>query len=67
MSLGSNIKDQRKKRRMSLTEVATLAQIPIPNLSEIEHDKRTPSIGALNRIARVLRVKSSYLMRGEGA
>jgi transcriptional regulator with XRE-family HTH domain len=67
MSLGSNIREQRKKRRMSLTEVASLAQVPIPNLSEIEHDKRSPSVSALKRIALVLGVTPSYLMRGESA
>lgn len=65
MSLGENIKNLRKKRRMSETEVSEATGIPIPNLSEIETGKRTPSIRQLKLIADYLRVTTGYLMRGE--
>jgi transcriptional regulator with XRE-family HTH domain len=65
MSLGLNIRKLRKNRRMSQTEVANLAGIPIPNLNEIESNRRNPSIAVLKRIANALGVTPSYLMRGE--
>lgn len=60
--LGKVIQDRRKKLNLSQEELAKEADVNRPFLSNVEHGKRNPSIGALTNIAEGLKIKVSRLM-----
>lgn len=63
MEYGQKIKYVRMKvRKMSLTELAKLTGLSNGYLSEVENGKSEMSIKALEKVADVLNVSSSYLL-----
>jgi transcriptional regulator with XRE-family HTH domain len=62
MSLGKKIGDLRRKRGLTSRELATNVQVTSSLISQIEHDKTSPSLETLRRIAKVLWVPLTYLL-----
>ncbi len=59
--LGDYIKDQRKHNQISLRQLAALAGVSNPYLSQIERGLRKPSAEILQQIAKGLRVSAEAL------
>ena len=59
--LGDYIRDQRKHNQISLRQLATLAGVSNPYLSQIERGLRRPSAEILQQIAKGLRVSAEAL------
>ncbi|MGB9802847.1 MAG: helix-turn-helix domain-containing protein [Desulfofundulus sp.] len=62
MSLGQKIRDFRKERGITLTELANQLKISPSYLSAVEREIRKPSIPMLKRISEALNVSVSYLV-----
>src|SRR5918999_3166752 len=62
MSLGKKIEDLRRKRELTSRELAANVQVTSSLISQIEHDKTSPSLDTLRRIARALGVPLTYLL-----
>ncbi|AGK52657.1 XRE family transcriptional regulator [Bacillus sp. 1NLA3E] len=64
--IGKNILEIRKKRALSLTELAERANISKSYLSNIERDlNKNPSIQVMNKIAAVLNVDLKTLIKAD--
>jgi transcriptional regulator with XRE-family HTH domain len=59
--LGDYIRDQRNNNQISLRQLATLAGVSNPYLSQIERGLRKPSAEILQQIAKALRISSETL------
>ncbi|HHW44902.1 MAG TPA: helix-turn-helix transcriptional regulator [Desulfotomaculum sp.] len=62
MSLGQKIRDFRRERGITLTELARQLNISPSYLSAVEREIRKPSIPMLKRISEALNVSVSYLV-----
>ena len=62
MSLGQRIQELRRKRGFTSRELAAGVQVTSSLISQIEHDKTSPSLDTLRRIARALGVPLIYLL-----
>ncbi len=64
--LGDYIRDQRRNSQISLRQLATLAGVSNPYLSQIERGLRRPSAEILQQIAKGLRISAEalYLQAG---
>jgi transcriptional regulator with XRE-family HTH domain len=62
MSLGQKIQELRRKRGFTSRELATGVQVTSSLISQIEHDKTSPSLDTLRRIAKALGVPLIYLL-----
>ena len=73
--LGGYIRDQRRTAQISLRQLARLAGVSNPYLSQIERGLRKPSAEILQQIAKALRISAEALYvqagiledRGDGA
>jgi DNA-binding XRE family transcriptional regulator len=65
-SLGSFIRAQRKLANLSLRQVAALADVSNPYLSQIERGLHEPSVRVLRSIARALNVSAETLLESAG-
>ncbi|WP_256992277.1 helix-turn-helix domain-containing protein [Paenibacillus sp. XY044] len=63
--IGDTIRNTRKKQKLTLKEVSTMASISLSFLSEIERDKVNPSLSVLKRIANALGVNFTDLFGEE--
>lgn len=61
---GERVRDLRKKRGLTLEELASLANMSYVYLNEIERAKRNPSLKVINRIAKALKVSLWELFMG---
>jgi transcriptional regulator with XRE-family HTH domain len=59
--LGNYIRDQRRSSQISLRQLARLAGVSNPYLSQIERGLRKPSAEILQQIARALRISAEAL------
>lgn len=59
--LGDYLKEQRTGARLSLRQLADLAGVSNPYLSQIERGLRKPSAEVLNQIAKALRISAEQL------
>ncbi|WP_426245955.1 helix-turn-helix domain-containing protein [Nocardioides sp. LHG3406-4] len=59
--LGDYLKEQRVKARLSLRQLADLAGVSNPYLSQIERGLRRPSAEVLQQIAKALRISAEQL------
>ena len=64
-SLGENIRQVRKKRKMSQQELARKIEVTSGFLSQIENGKNAPSLVTLKKLAGSLGVSVGYLMGEE--
>lgn len=60
-SLGDYLRDQRTQAQMSLRQLAELADVSNPYLSQIERGLRKPSAEVLQQIAKALRISAESL------
>ncbi|WP_101523478.1 helix-turn-helix domain-containing protein [Nocardioides houyundeii] len=60
-SLGDYLREQRLASKLSLRQLADLAGVSNPYLSQIERGLRKPSAEVLQQIARALRISSEQL------
>ena len=60
-SLGDYLKEQRVSSRLSLRQLAELAGVSNPYLSQIERGLRKPSADVLQQIAKALRISAEQL------
>jgi transcriptional regulator with XRE-family HTH domain len=65
MSLGTKIKDVRKKRGLSQGELAEKIGISTPHMNRLEKEKYQPSIQVVSKLAGVLEVSVDYLLSDE--
>ena len=65
MMVGENIRQARVAQDRSLAEIARRAKMSIATLSRIETDKQALDVGALVRLAQVLRVPPQDLLGAE--
>ncbi len=59
--IGAYIREQRNHAEISLRQLAKLAGVPNPYLSQIERGLRKPSAGILQQIAKGLRISAEAL------
>src|SRR4051812_49969411 len=60
-SLGEYIRDQRRSSQISLRQLARMAGVSNPYLSQIERGLRKPSAEILQQIAKALRISAEAL------
>jgi transcriptional regulator with XRE-family HTH domain len=65
-ALGEWIRAQRKLQNLSLRQMAALAQISNPYLSQLERGLHSPSVHVLRSIARALNVSAETLLEQAG-
>ncbi|MDQ1395861.1 MAG: hypothetical protein QOG64_1120, partial [Acidimicrobiaceae bacterium] len=65
-ALGGFIRSQRKIARLSLRDLAELANVSNPYLSQIERGLHEPSVRVLRSIARALNLSAETLMGEAG-
>jgi len=61
--LGESILIYRKKMRLSQQQVATLSDVDRSYLAEVEEGKANPSVKFLHRVAKILKIKVSNLIK----
>ncbi|HSF31259.1 MAG TPA: XRE family transcriptional regulator [Candidatus Tectomicrobia bacterium] len=67
MNLGKRIQDLRRQRGLSTGELAARVHVTSGFISQLEHAKTDPSLHTLQRVAAVLQVPLSYLLRDDEA
>lgn len=67
LSLGEKLRMRRKRRELSLKEVATRSGISIGQLSQIERDISQPSLRALTQICDALNIPVGWLFEARSA
>jgi transcriptional regulator with XRE-family HTH domain len=65
-SLGEFIRAQRKMADLSLRQLAEIAEVSNPYLSQLEHGLHEPSVRVLQSIAKALRVSAETLLAHTG-
>ncbi len=60
-TLGDYLREQRTQAQMSLRQLAELAEVSNPYLSQIERGLRKPSAEVLQQIAKALRISAESL------
>lgn len=65
-ALGSFIRTQRQLANLSLREMADLAKVSNPYLSQVERGLHAPSVRVLNSIARALNLSADMLLAQAG-
>lgn len=60
--MSNNFKDARKSKKLSAVEAARLLNVSQPTISAWEREVKTPSIGALEKMANLYDVSTDYLL-----
>jgi len=63
LQIGVRLRELRKRKGLTVTELARLAGMKRPNLSRIEHGKHRPSLETLERLSEALNVAVVELVR----
>lgn len=63
-SLGSRVQAARQDKGMTLDDLHALADLSVGYLSDLENDKRNPSVRNIIKISDVLEVSVEWLIRG---
>jgi DNA-binding XRE family transcriptional regulator len=61
--IGVRLRELRKRKGLTVTELARRAEMKRPNLSRIEHGKHRPSLETLERLSEALGVPVAELVR----
>ena len=61
--LGDNIRNFRKKEKITQEKLAELARIDPKSIIEIENGKRNPTLRTIKRIAVALKIKINELLK----
>jgi transcriptional regulator with XRE-family HTH domain len=64
MTLGERLRQERKRKKISQQELATLSGTHYSNIGRYERGDAKPSAELLSRIAQVLEVSPDYLING---
>ena len=67
MAIGDKIKELRRKRNMSQTELGNLVSIHYSHIGKYENNQQVPSTETLKKIADVFEVSVDYLLDDESA
>ena len=67
MSVGKSIKTERKKKNLTIQDVASMSEITPSIISQIENGKGNPSLNTLKAIARAIGVTVSTFFNGESS
>jgi transcriptional regulator with XRE-family HTH domain len=62
--LGCRLIGQRKRKELSQEQLSMLSTVDRTYLARIEEGKANPSVKILNKIAKILKVRLSDLLRG---
>jgi transcriptional regulator with XRE-family HTH domain len=62
MNLGKRLEDLRRKRGLATGELAARAKVTSGFISQLEHNKTSPSLTTLQRVAAALDVPLTYLL-----
>jgi transcriptional regulator with XRE-family HTH domain len=62
MNLGKRLADLRRKRGLATGELAARAKVTSGFISQLEHNKTSPSLATLQRVAAALGVPLTYLL-----
>lgn len=62
---GNRIREARKKKGMTLKQVADATGYTVGHISQIERDLKSPSLTALRKIAACLECSEVWLIMGE--
>ncbi len=65
MSVGSRLRAERKKKGISLYELARHVNISVSYLSQIERDERQASIKTLKTLSEYYNISMDYLLMGD--
>ena len=66
-AIGANLHKERRRRQLSLAELAASSGISKAMLSQIESDKVNPTIATMWKIAHALNIELETLISGEAA
>lgn len=64
MNIGDHIRNTRKRKNMTLQQMADILGCSQQNISQYESGKRTPKLGTLRKMADALNVTVNDLMEG---
>jgi transcriptional regulator with XRE-family HTH domain len=64
-TIGGRIRDLRRKKGVTITEIARETAIPKSNISSFENDRSKPSVDALVRLSDYFDVPADWILRGE--
>ncbi|MEP7024876.1 MAG: helix-turn-helix transcriptional regulator [Actinomycetota bacterium] len=65
-AIGSFLREQREQAKLSVLQLAQVAGVPAPYLTQLERGLRKPSADVLQQVARGLRISAEALY-GQGA
>ena len=65
-SLGANIRRTRKRRGLTMQQVAQASSLSISFLSQVERDLVSPSVNSLQKISRALGIQIGGFFEGQG-
>lgn len=65
MSIGERLRNRRKEQKLTLRALAQKSKVSISFLSDIEHERRNPSLDKLGMIAQGLETTVSFLLGEE--
>ena len=63
-TLGERLRTLRGQAGLTLAQVADRAELSVSYIADIEHDRRVPSLDALQRIAAVFQLDTVTLLAG---
>lgn len=66
MSIGKQLKKIRDVRKMNQDDLATRIGMSVPYISQIENEKRTPSVEMIYKMAKELNVSAAYFFQELG-
>lgn len=61
MNIGNNLKRIRKEKKMTLKNLAEISGLSISFISDIEHNRRNPSLETMNKLCKSLNIEISQL------
>jgi len=65
MKIGKRIEELRKLKGYNQSQLARLAKIKAPSISQYENEKRIPSLTALLKLSIVLGTSTDFLLNGK--
>lgn len=65
MSIGRRLRTLREQRKLGQAEIAAVADVAIPTVSEWENDKKRPGRERLAKVAAYYEVPIEYILSGD--
>lgn len=67
MSIGERLRTLRERAKLGQADIAAVADVSIPTVSEWENNRKKPGRVRLEPLAKLLNVSVDYLLTGEAA